>query len=996
MLVAPNNYVVELRLEPSRSLSGRHSPAQRLVVARSVVNSPGGDQAASCTVTKDTVTRLNPTDGSPETLDQLLSGLTGENRAYIEDLYADWVESPITVHPDWRTIFERMGPPTGLTRREDVIGPAPNTRSIFGGRAAAATAQHSEHTRKNAAVLQLISNYRRTGHLAAKLDPLGLRETRQLPQLGLSYHGLSEGDLETTFHVGRLAGPTYQTLREVVARCKRTYCHSVAIEYAYIRDEARRRWLERRIEEAESQVDLDRTTALRVLEKMGAADHLETFIQTKYLGQKRFSVEGGEAVIPLLDLIIDTAAELGAKEAVIGMAHRGRLNVLANILGKSPQDIFEEFDDAGEAHRDDLSGDVKYHLGFSSDVTTASGHKMHLSLAFNPSHLEFVAPVVVGQVRAKQDHFDDRERKRALPIIIHGDSAIAGQGVSVETINLGRLDGYRVGGSIHIVINNQIGFTTPPESTRSSEHCTDVAKVVLPPVLHVNSDDLGAVAFAARLAAEYRQTFGEDVFIDLWCYRKYGHNEGDEPMFTNPMMVKAIKARHTPLQTFVEQAVKQGVLTKQDLEEVGARIRGGLEDALRAAREVQANAGLAGLWKGLHLGYDPAAVDKATAVPAERTIALTQALATFPGSLTAHRKISKVYTDRLRMATGELPIDWGMGEALAFATLLTDGYGVRLSGQDVGRGTFAHRHAVVHDQMGGPDHTPLNHLAPKQGRFEVIDSPLSEAAVLGFDYGYSLVRPDALVIWEAQFGDFANGAQVIIDQFVCSSEAKWGRSSGLVLLLPHGYEGMGPEHSSARLERFLSLSGDDNWRVTNLTTPAQIFHALRGQLKRNYRKPLVVMTPKSLLKHRLAVSTMDDLTHGRFMPVFDDARVADKSKVERVVLCSGKVYYELFQALEASEEQRIAVVRLEQLYPVPRDELKEALIGYPNSTELVWCQEEPRNMGAWHHMLECLEEISSMRPRYVGRRRSASPATGSKKVHKKEQAALVEEATTLG
>ena len=941
------------------------------------------------------MTENNPSDSSPETLDQLLTGLTGENRSYIEDLYADWVESPVTVHADWREVFERLGSPTGVSRREDVIGPEPNRRSIFGGKEAAATAQRAEHTRKNAAVLQLISNYRRIGHLAANLDPLGLRKKRDLPQLGLAYHGLTDDDLETTFHVGRLAGPTYQTLREIVQRCERIYCGSVGIEYAYIRDEARRRWLERRVEEAESKVDLDRPTALRVLEKMSAADHLETFIQTKYLGQKRFSVEGGEAVIPLLDLIIDTAADLGAQETVIGMAHRGRLNVLANILGKSTKDIFQEFDDKGEALHESKSGDVKYHLGFSSDVTTASGHDMHLSLAFNPSHLEFVAPVVVGQVRAKQDHFNDVERKRALPIIIHGDSAIAGQGVAVETINLGRLKGYAVGGSIHVIINNQIGFTTPPESSRSSEHCTDVAKVILPPVLHVNADDLGAVAFAARLAGEYRQTFGEDIFIDLWCYRKFGHNEGDEPMFTNPVMVKAIKARKTPLQKFVAAAVSQGVLTKDDLEQVGGRIRGELEDALTAAREEETTA-LAGLWKGMHHGFDPAAVDRATSVPSEKLVALTEAMAAFPPSLKAHRKIAKVYTDRLKMAAGELPIDWGMGEGLAFASLLAEGYGIRLSGQDSGRGTFAHRHAVVHDQTGAKDYEPLNDLGGKQGAFEVIDSPLSEAAVLGFDYGYSLVRPDSLVIWEAQFGDFANGAQVIIDQFVCSSEAKWGRSSGLVMLLPHGYEGMGPEHSSARLERFLSLSGDDNWRVMNLTTPAQIFHALRGQMHRNYRKPLVVMTPKSLLKHRRAVSTMADLSEGAFQTVIDDSIAADKAAVQRVVMCSGKVYYELEEALEASDEQRIALVRVEQLYPVPEERLKEVMAGYPNAKELVWCQEEPRNMGAWHQMLECLTEVTGLRPRFIGRRRSASPATGSKKVHKKEQAALVEAAATLG
>ena len=935
---------------------------------------------------------------SPEPLDELLTGLTGENRSYIEDLYADWLEAPSSVSGDWRTVFERLGTPLSVDRREDVVGPEPSRRSIFGGREAAATALRAEHIRKNAAVLQLISNYRRLGHLAADLDPLGIRERRKLPQLGLAYHGLSEDDLDSTFHVGRLAGSQYQTLREIIQRCERTYCRTIGIEYAYIRDEHRRRWLERRIEEAESKVELDRPTALRVLEKMGAADHLETFIQTKYLGQKRFSVEGGEAVIPLLDLLLDTCAGLGAKEAVIGMAHRGRLNVLANIFGKSATDIFEEFNDFGEAHRDDFSGDVKYHLGFSSDVVTASGHDMHLGLAFNPSHLEFVAPVVEGQVRAKQDHFGDQERKRALPIIIHGDSAIAGQGVAVETINLGRLEGYNTGGSVHIVINNQIGFTTPPEDQRSSEHCTDVAKVILPPVLHVNADDLGAVAFAARLAGEYRQTFSEDVFIDLWCYRKYGHNEGDEPAFTNPLMVQAIKKRKTPLRKFVADAVEQGVITKEDLERIGSKLREDLEDAFAAARkpdEHDSKGTIAGLWKGIYSGFDPAAVDRPTNVASEKLQTVARSWVELPSSVAAHRKIAKVYEDRLRMLDGEVEIDWGMGEGLAFATLLAEGYPIRLAGQDSGRGTFAHRHGVVHDQKTGEDYVPLNDLGRKQAHLEIIDSPLSEAAALGFDYGYSLVRPNALVIWEAQFGDFANGAQVLIDQFVCSSEVKWGRSSGLVMLLPHGYEGMGPEHSSARLERFLQLSGDDNWRVMNLTTPAQIFHALRSQLHRNYRKPLVVMTPKSLLKHRLAKSTLEDFTDGAFRPVIDDARLTDPSKVERVVLCSGKVYYELLEALEQNEEDRIALVRVEQLYPLPAKELTEILGNYAEAGELVWCQEEPRNMGAWQQMLEALLPLTDKPLHYVGRRRSASPATGSKSLHVKEQNALVSEATTL-
>ena len=942
------------------------------------------------------MSETNPNDPATETLDQLLTGLTGENRGYIEDLYADWLESPRTVPRSWRTVFQRLGPPTNTSNRADVVGPKPDRRSIFGGRQAGSTAAQAEHTRKNAAVLQLISNYRRIGHLAADLDPLGLRERQKLPQLTLGYHGLSNSDLDATFHVGRLAGPTYQTLREVVERCERTYCRTVGIEFVYIRDEQRRRWRERRIEEAESSVHLDRPTALRVLEKMGGADHLETFIHTKYLGVKRFSVEGGEAVIPLIDLLVDTAAELGCKETVIGMAHRGRLNILANILGKSTREIFEEFEDKGAAE-EYISGDVKYHMGFSSDVKTASGHDMHMALAFNPSHLEFVAPVVEGQIRAKQDHHGDLERKTCLPVIIHGDAAIAGQGVAIETINLGRLDGYRTGGSVHIVINNQIGFTTPPGSSRSGEHCTDVAKGVLPPVLHVNSDDLGAVAFAARLAAEYRQTFQEDVFIDLWCYRKYGHNEGDEPAFTNPLMVQAIKKRSTPLQTFTSAAIAQGVLTKDDLDEFAARTRIELEEALEEARSDNEKEEdlLNGLWQGLTMSFNPAAIDRPTSVSKERLVELGEAMSHIPESANAHRKIRRIFDQRAAMAAGDRPLDWGMGESLAFATLLREGYPVRIAGQDAGRGTFAHRHAVVHDQEDGSTYLPLQHLNDKQATFEVIDSPLSEAAALGFDYGYSIVRPDALVIWEAQFGDFANGAQVLIDQFVCSSEAKWNRCSGLVMLLPHGYEGQGPEHSSARLERFLQLSGDDNWRVVNLTTPAQIFHALRGQLMRNYRKPMVVMTPKSLLRHPRATSTLDDLTDGWFRPVIDDERELAREQVRRVVLCSGKVYYELLAAADEARERQVALVRVEQLYPTPTDAIEDVLKKYPGATEVVWCQEEPRNAGAWTHMFEALLELTDLPVRYVGRKRAASPATGSKKVHKSEQHTLVEQAITL-
>ena len=925
-------------------------------------------------------------------LGPLVSGLSGANRAYIEDLYAAWVESPSSIDPQWRSVFEEVGERT--LSREAVVGPDPIHRSIFGGKEAAQVADQAAQTRKSAAVLQLISAYRRSGHLAAQLDPLGLRVAKHQRELSLEYWGLSEADLDTSFHTGRLAGPSVAPLREILDRCRATYCSSVGSEFMYIRDEERRRWVERSIEESGSRIPLTREIALRVLEKLTAADKLEQFIHTKYLGAKRFSIEGGEALIPLLDQVLSGLAGLGAKEAVIGMAHRGRLNVLANILGKAHSDIFEEFEDAFERPEHLGSGDVKYHLGYAGDVETPGG-RMHVNLAFNPSHLEFVAPVVEGQVRARQDHFGDADGAEAVPIIIHGDAAFAGQGIATETLQLGGLPGYTTGGTIHIVINNQIGFTTPPESSRSAEHCTDVVKLILPPVLHVNSDDLGAVAFVAQLAAEYRQKYRRDIIIDLWCYRKYGHNEGDEPAFTNPVMVQAIKARPTPLELFHHKALVQGVLSQQDIDQASTAIRTHLDAELTRARERAAKpdtAGFGGLWKGLQLGWAPSAVDRATHVEASTLKRLALRLTEVPEGFTPHRKLKRIFEKRRAVAEEGAPLDWAMGEALAFASLLEERYDIRISGQDAGRGTFSHRHAVLHDQKTGAVHTQLAHLDERQGDFEVIDSPLSEAAVLGFEYGYTLVRPNSLVIWEAQFGDFANGAQVIIDQFVCSSEAKWNRCSGLVLMLPHGYEGQGPEHSSARLERFLNLSGDDNWRVMNLTTPAQLFHALRSQLHRNYRKPLVLMTPKSLLRHPKAVSPMSDLTDNPFQPVIDDAQM-DPSRVRRAVLCSGKVYYDLLAARSKREIDDIALVRVEQIYPFPEAALRETLGRWSAAREVVWCQEEPANMGAWSFLQPLLREVLDDRPiGYAGRTRAAAPATGSKHLHSLEQAALIDAA----
>jgi len=779
------------------------------------------------------------------------------------------------VPPDWQTFFRAWKDP-GSPSREDVVAPVAARRSIFGGKVAADVHNRAQHTHKNAAVMELVSNYRRNGHLVAKLDPLGLRRERDLPQLSLAYHGLGDEDLDQIFHTGRFGPP--MPLREIIARLETIYCGSIGAEYQYIREIGRRRWLERRIESEGHDLRLDRQTALSVLDKLVAAEKFESFVHRKYVGAKRFSIEGGESLIPLLDILLDTSADLGVQEATIGMAHRGRLNVLANILGKAHSDIFEEFEDSFERPEHLGSGDVKYHLGYSGEKVSAGGNRLHVTLAFNPSHLEFVAPVVEGQVRGKQDHFGDVRRKRALSVIIHGDAAIAGQGIVSETLNLGRLEGYDNGGSIHVVVNNQIGFTTPPEASRSSEHCTDIVKTILLPVLHINADDLAAVAFAGRIASEYRQEFGQDIVLDLWCYRKYGHNEGDEPLFTNPMMYAAVHARKTPLAVFSDRAVEQGVLTRDDIAEAYARVRDHLEGELGKARaKSEKSHQLGGLWKGLHAGFDPQAKSYETTVPLAKLQPLMEALHFIPEHFTAHSKIHRILRKRIAMAKGEAPLDWSLAEALAFATLLKENHPIRLTGQDSGRGTFSHRHSVLHDQKDGSLLIPLNELGGKQAPIDIYDSPLSEAAAVGFEFGYTLVRPNALVVWEAQFGDFVNGAQVLIDQFLCSSEAKWNRSSGLVMLLPHGYEGQGPEHSSARLERFLQLSGDDNWRVMNLTEPAQLFHALRSQLHRNFRKPLIVMTPKSLLRHPRCVSPLEHFTDRGFLKIIPDSQAPPTS-----------------------------------------------------------------------------------------------------------------------
>ncbi len=941
----------------------------------------------------DTTDSMSGETVSGEDLALDSSFLNGANRAWIEEIYAAWLENSDAVDPSWHPFFQGLSG-SGTPSREALLGVPPDRRSLFAGRSATTSApEDAQRLRRNAAVGNFIAAFRRNGHLIAHLDPLGLRKREKTPvQLTMEYHGLVEADLDRVFHAGHLSpsGTGYGPLRAIIARCKATYCGSIGVEFVYIRDEHRKKWIEERIEETGGRILLDHHTALRVLDRLTAADHFESFLHTKYPGAKRFSIEGCEALIPLLDLMISAAAQEGVDEVDIGMAHRGRLNVLANILGKAHRDIFEEFEDRFAPPEDMGSGgDVKYHLGYQALHHTPEGKEIHVNLAFNPSHLEFVSPVVNGMVRAKQDHTRDDRRVKSLPIALHGDAAFAGQGIVQETINLAELPGYTTGGTIHVVINNQVGFTTPPELQRSSEHCTDVVKSVLAPVIHVNSEDLGAVAFVARLAVAYRQTFHRDIVIDLWGYRKYGHNESDEPAFTQPLMYQEVRKHLSPLQIYAQRCVAEGVLSQADVTGTATRIRALLEEELSRAREPDRPKGvLAGLWKGIHPGTHEAAASQPTQVSAPLLAELGEALARVPDGFAVHPKLKKILDKRAEMGRGEAPIDYAMGEALAHATLLREGYPVRLSGQDSGRGTFSHRNAVLHHQTTGERYIPLNHLGGPQAMFDVLDSPLSEAAVLGFEYGYTLARPEALVMWEAQFGDFANGAQVIIDQFICSCEDKWNRFSGLVLLLPHGYEGQGPEHSSARLERFLQLSAEDNWRVMNLTTPAQLFHALRSQVHRNFRKPLVLMTPKSLLRHPRMVSSLTEFTETGFQPVMGDGAV-DHGKVTRGVLCSGKVYYDLLQAREEQKLTDVALLRVEQLYPFPEDEVREAISLFPKAGRWTWCQEEPANMGGYSHVAPHLMDLLGTRIPYAGRSRSAAPATGSKRLHDQEHADLL-------
>jgi 2-oxoglutarate dehydrogenase E1 component len=888
-----------------------------------------------------------------------------DNLELIEVEYERWRQDPASVDESWRLFFEGF--------------------ELGWGRPA-----RTADTGVQTSLIRLIDAYRSLGHFQAHLDPLSEPPAPgSFPYLKVEEFGLSESDLDREFDARHFIGLERVRLRELLAALQETYCRTIGVEYMHIQDRRIRQWLEQRMEPRRNQPRLPQQQKRRVLMNLHYAELFEKFLHTRYVGQKRFSLEGAETLIPLLDALVEKAADLEVKEIVLGMAHRGRLNVLANILGKPYREIFSEFEENFLPDSVAGDGDVKYHLGFSGDRTSARGNPIHLTLTPNPSHLEAVNPVVEGRTRAKQHAFGDEERKLGVPLLLHGDAAFAGQGLVAETLNLSQLAGFKTGGTVHVIINNQIGFTTAPRDARSTTYCTDVAKMIEVPIFHVNGEDPEAAVYVAELAMEFRQTFHKDVVIDLVCYRRHGHNEGDEPSFTQPLMYAKIKDRPTLSEVYTEQLILRGDLTADEtqaiVQEFEAKLSAAKEEVTNCPPPCGGMRGFAGRWKDLTPQYSHAPVE--TGVPAETLEKVVAGLARWPDTFQPHPKIAKLLQARLKEFRAGRPVDWATAEALAFGSLLLEGTPIRLSGQDSQRGTFSQRHAVLHDVQTGEPFFPFSNLAPDQARCSFYDSLLSEAAVLGFEFGYALDSPDALVLWEAQFGDFVNGAQVIIDQFPVCSYSKWQRDNGLVLLLPHGYEGQGPEHSSARLERFLQQCAEDNIQVCYPTTPSQYFHVLRRQMRRNFRKPLILMTPKSLLRHKVAVSPVDAFTSGHFEEVVNDTGV-DPGRVKRIVLCSGKVYYDLLEQRQ-KEEAPVALVRVEQFYPFPMDQLQPVLRQYRKASEMVWAQEESLNMGGWSFMEPRLRALNYP-VRYVGRDTSASSATGSQQVHVREQKELVE------
>lgn len=931
------------------------------------------------------------------------SSIHGANASYIEDLYEQYLDDPGAVDEAWRAYFRGVQGAGGL--RETAHGPVRAkfeklAREPKVAVASAPAAAELVAAEKQAAVLRLVNYYRVRGHQAAKLDPLGLAPIPQLADLDPAYHGLGEEDMDTVFNTGTLAAADRLPLREIIRILKAVYTDTIGSEYMYVTETAQKRWIQQRLEGRVFQPRLLPERRREVLKQLVAAEGIERYLHNKYVGQKRFSLEGGESLIPALDEVMRTAADADAEEIVIGMAHRGRLNVLINVLGKSPKDLFAEFEGKYSAESLSRAGDVKYHMGFSTDVEVA-GKRLHLVLAFNPSHLEIVNPVVEGSVKARQTRRHDHKGERVLPVLIHGDAAFAGQGVVMETLQLSQSKGYATGGTMHIIVNNQIGFTTPNpiearegHESRTSRYCTDLAKMLEAPVFHVNGDDPDAVVFATRLAMDFRNAFHKDVIVDICCYRRLGHNEADEPSVTSPVMYETIRRLPTTLALYGQRLVQDGTVAKDEPETLVRAYRDALDRGENIARTTLGLVGNKHTVNWANYSQGDWATPADTAMSREMIQSLSARLLKLPDGFTLHPRVAKIMEDRAKMAAGELPMDWGFAETMAYAGLVTEGFAVRLSGQDVRRGTFFHRHATIHDAKTGYSYTPLRHLDADKDKVLISDTLLSEEGVLGFEYGYSTTDPDCLVIWEAQFGDFANGAQVVVDQFIASGNVKWGRLCGLTMFLPHGYEGQGPEHSSARLERYLQLCAANNIQVCVPSTPAQFFHMIRRQMKRSLRMPLIVMTPKSLLRHKLSVSTLDDLTKGSFKYVIDESQPLDKDKVKRLVFCSGKVYYDLFEAREKAGITDVALIRLEQLYPFPRIDYEAVIASYPNAKDVVWCQEEPENQGAWYQIKHRLRAYLAADHQllYATRKGSATTAVGYLKVHNKEQEELCQAA----
>ncbi|MBN1610828.1 MAG: 2-oxoglutarate dehydrogenase E1 component [Polyangiaceae bacterium] len=923
--------------------------------------------------------------------------------AFVEGLYSEYCRDPNRVPEAWRTYFEALGS-NDARPQQFKLAPSFRRPRLFdpSGYAGGLRSDLARVVSRADAVLQdrvdeLVRAYRVSGHRIAAVDPLGLARP-SVPELEPEFYGLGEADMDRELSAPSLRGSAAHTPRQVLDWLRTTYCCSIGAQFMHIDGAAIKGWMQERLEGSQHRVRLSHDQQLGILTKLTDAVIFEEFIQRKFLGAKSFSLEGSESLIPLLAIAIDRAAELDVNEIVLGMAHRGRLNVLANIMGKSAREIFREFEDS-DPEKYLGSGDVKYHLGYSSDVATSSGRTVHLSLCFNPSHLEFVDPVALGRVRAKQDRGGDTQREHKLGLLIHGDAAFIGEGVVQETLGMSELRAYTTGGTIHVIVNNQIGFTTPPSEGRSSLYATSVARMLQIPIFHVNGEDPEAVAQVVQLAMDFRQRFRRDVVIDMYGYRRHGHNEGDEPAFTQPLLYATISARRSVRDGYLTHLLRLGEVTEQEGDRIAIERREQLERELSEARNTEFAAppqSLDGYWRGYRGGSEGDVPDIDTGVDRSRLVEMLEQLARVPQDFHAHKKIRRLLDQRREMACCDRPLDWGAAEHLAFASLAVTGIRVRLSGQDSARGTFSHRHAVLHDVEDGHTFMPLRHVSSEQASVDIYNSPLSEAGVLGFEYGYSLDSPEVLVLWEAQFGDFVNAAQVIIDQFIVSAEDKWKRLSGLVLLLPHGYEGMGPEHSSARIERFLQLGAEHNLQLVQPSTPAQFFHVLRRQALRKWRKPLVVFTPKGLLRHPKCTSELADFATGRFMRVLVDPLDRGRSgdRVERVLLCTGKVYYALEQQREELRRHEIAIVRLEQLYPLPEQALAAALGAYRDGTPVVWVQEEPENMGAWRHLRAHFGTTLFDRFPFshAARAESASPATGSASSHKLEQRQLMDQA----